>query len=81
MANNPGWFKRGDDHRRHQLTRDERRRGGKTAFAQLWQTHPRLARWLLEHRIKPPLDRVARNQAILDWVATRQRQEPEDIPY
>jgi hypothetical protein len=29
---NPGWFRKGFDPRRHQLTHDERVRGGKTTF-------------------------------------------------
>ena len=29
---NPGWFKKGHDPRRHQLTHEERVRGGKTTF-------------------------------------------------
>jgi hypothetical protein len=81
MRPNRGWFKKGDDSRRHPLTTDERQRGGKTAFAQLWKTHPRLARWLLEHKIKPPIDRAQRNAALLAWVEARQRQAPDDMPY
>jgi hypothetical protein len=27
----------------------------------LWKTHPKVARWLLEHRIKAPIDRAERS--------------------
>ena len=78
---NRGWFKRGEDARRHALTPEERRRGGKQAFAQLWKRHPHVVRWLLEHRIKPPIDRQQRNADILAWADARRHQEPDDLPY
>jgi hypothetical protein len=77
---NRGWFQKGADPRRHQFTPEERRRGGKTAFATLWKTQPKVARWLLEHKIKPPRHRQERNAAILAWADARRRQTPDDIP-
>jgi hypothetical protein len=83
---NRGWFQKGADPRRHQFTPEERRRGGKAAFATLWQTHPKLARWLLEHRIKDPQQRAKTHQGIQALIQEKlelqaRRDWPDDIPY
>ena len=37
---NPGWFQKGHDPRRHELTYDERSRGGQASFAKLMLERP-----------------------------------------
>jgi hypothetical protein len=44
---NRGWFRPGEDSRRHQLTRAEQSRGGKKGFQAVLAAHPTLGLWLL----------------------------------
>jgi hypothetical protein len=37
---NPGWFQKGHDPRRHDLTTQERSRGGRASFAKLMEERP-----------------------------------------
>jgi hypothetical protein len=77
---NRGWFKKGDDARRHPLTPDERRRGGQRAYAQLKATRPAVA-WHILHGTIKPKEHAQRDRALRAWAEARQRQEePDDIP-
>lgn len=43
---NPGWFKKGQDRRRHKLTRVEKSRGGRKGWLSALRKHPGLYVWL-----------------------------------
>jgi hypothetical protein len=43
---NSGWFRRGHDPRRHQLTFEERSRGGQATWYLAMHDRPELLRWL-----------------------------------
>jgi hypothetical protein len=93
MSTNPGWFKKGTDPRRHTFTKDECRKGGKAAFARLWRTNPRHARWILENQIRDPEQGAKTHQAIQDLIQRKLAQSdapapqtehpdcPEDLPF
>jgi hypothetical protein len=77
---NRGWFKPGYDPRRHQLTPEERSRGGVQAYGRLLMERPGTAWWVLNERIRPQ-GRAERDAAIWAYVRERLANEPDDIPY
>lgn len=55
---NRGWFRRGEDPRRHKLTTEERQRGGYTRAAQTFEDWGPLSYWAHERRAEELGDQV-----------------------
>jgi hypothetical protein len=77
---NPGWFRKGPDPRRHQLTEQDRKRGGERSYGLTLMGRPTTAWWILNTRIRPRA-KAKRDQVLADWIAARRTPEPDDIPY